>query len=408
MTTRTAVRGRPVGRRLDSLRRGNASAVLSEIRARGAVSRSQIATNVGLSPAAITKIIAELERAGYIAEAPASGPAGARGRGRPRRPLTLNLDRHRFVGVHIGLRRATAGLVDLSGEVVALRSHEHGGAEPRAVLRDATGLVREVVEEAGVRDRDVVGYGACAGGWVPTESGAVRAFEGLGWRDVAFAEGLRVDGLPVPRVESTVRALALAEARLAAATGGRNVLYVFVGNVIGCAHVVDGDIARGQHGAAGLIDHVGSGSRSVVPCTCGRHDCLWAVASDAALTLAAQHRGLLPDGATIDDLVALAESAGAEGRTARRMLERRAASVGTTVAALIDVHDPDLAVIGGGDVVSSAEHFGQVVSAARRRVVGGREPTPIRPATLVGPPGLVQGAATPVLDAFYADPLAWQ
>jgi hypothetical protein len=39
-------------------------------------------------------------------------------------------------------------------------------------------------------------------------------------------------------------------------------------------------------------------------------------------------------------------------------------------------------------------------------VVGGREPTPIQPAVLVGPSGLVQGAATPVLDAFYADPLA--
>ena len=50
----------------------------------------------------------------------------------------------------------------------------------------------------------------------------------------------------------------------------------------------------------------------------------------------------------------------------------------------------------------------RVVAVVRRRVVDGREPTPIRPATLVGPPGLVQGAATPVLDACYADPLAWQ
>lgn len=394
------------GRQLDSLRRGNAAAVLSEIRARGAVSRSEIAAGVGLSAAAITKIIVELERAGYIAETPPSEPVSARGRGRPRRPLMLNPDRHRFVGVHVGLRRVTAGLVDLAGRVVTLRSGRHDGVAPGTVLPAATRLVREVVEESGVRREDVVGYGACAGGWVPPESGSVRVFEGLGWRDVAFAEGLTVDGLPVPRVESTVRALALAEARLAAA-GAQNVLYVFVGNVIGCAHVVHGNIARGQHDAAGLIDHVSSGTRSPVPCTCGRHDCLWAVASDAALTLAAQRRGLLPPDATIDDLVAVSQGAGTGAHTARRMLERRAAHVGTTVAALIDIHDPDLAIIGGGDVVSSEEHFEQVVTTARRRVVGGREPTPIRPAVLVGPTGLVQGAATPVLDAFYADPLAW-
>jgi predicted NBD/HSP70 family sugar kinase len=397
-----------MGRQLDSLRRGNASAVLSEIRAHGAVSRAEIAANVGLSAAAITKIIVELERAGYIAETPQTEPAQprGRGRGRPRRPLTLDLGRHRFVGVHVGLRRVTVGLVDLAGQVVALRSRKHGSAAPRSVLSTATRLVREVVEQSGVRGEDVVGYGACTGGWVPPESGAVRAFEGLGWRDVAFSAGLRVDGLPMPRVESTVRALALAEARLAAADGAQNVLYVFVGNVIGCAHVVHGEIARGQHDAAGLIDHVSSGSRSAVPCTCGRRDCLWAVASDAALTLTAQRRGLLPGGTTIDDLVKISEGAAAEGRTARRMLERRAARVGTTVAALIDIHDPDLAIIGGGDVVSSGERFAQVVSAARERVVGGREPTPIQPAVLVGPSGLVQGAATPVLDAFYADPLA--
>ncbi|WP_433509316.1 ROK family protein [Nonomuraea sp. CA-143628] len=403
MTTRTALQGRQLGQQLDSLRRGNAAAVLSEIRARGAVSRSEIASSVGLSAAAITKIIIELERAEYIAEAPQTEPASAqaRGRGRPRRPITLNPHRHRFVGVHVGLQRVTVGLVDLAGQVVALRSRKHGSAAPRTVLSTATRLVREMVEQSGVRREDVVGYGACTGGWVPPESGAVRTFEGLGWHDVAFSEGLRVDGLPVPRVESTVRALALAEARLAADAGARNVLYVFVGNVIGCAHVVHGDIARGQHDAAGLIDHVSSGSRSAVPCTCGRRDCLWAVASDAALTLEAQQRGLLPGGTTIDDLVKISE-----GRTVRRMLELRAARVGTTVAALIDVHDPDLAIIGGGEVVSSTERFEQVVSAARERVVGGREPTPIQPAVLVGPSGLVQGAATPVLDAFYADPLA--
>lgn len=406
MTTRAAARGRQMGQRLDSLRRGNASAVLSEIRARGPVARSEIASSVGLSAAAITKIIAELERAGYIAETSPPEPAPTRGRGRPRRPLRLDLDRYRFVGMHIGLRRVTAGLVDLAGQVVALRSREHRSSAPGAVLATATRLVREVVERSGVRLEDVVGYGACTGGWVPPESGAVRAFEGLGWRDVAFAEGLRVEGLPAPRIESTVRALALAEARLAAETGAHNVLYVFVGNVIGCAQVVHGEIARGQHDAAGLIDHVSSGSRSPVPCTCGRYDCLWAVASDAALTLAAHEWGLLPSGAIIDDLVNAAQGAGTEARTARRMLERRAVRVGTTVAALIDIHDPDLAVIGGGEVASE-ERFAQVVAAARQRVVGGREPTPIQPAVLMGPSGLVQGAATPALDAFFADPLAW-
>jgi predicted NBD/HSP70 family sugar kinase len=386
---------------LGSLRRGNAAAVLSAIRTHGGLSRSEIASTVGLSPAAITKIMVDLERAGCITETAPSEPA--RGRGRPRTPVTLNLDRHRFLGVHVGLQRVNAGLVDLGGNVVALRSRKHPGAAPRAVLSNARRLVTELIEQSDVDLADVTGYGACTGGWVPLDSGAVRAFEGLGWRDVAFADGLRVDGLPVPRVESTVRALALTEARLA--TGARNVLYLFVGNVIGCANVVDGNLVRGQHDAAGIIDHISSGVRAAVPCTCGRHDCLWAVASDAALTAAAQQRGLLPDDATIDDLVELSRGAGLPARTGRRMLDQRSTRVGTTVAGLIDIYDPDLAIIGGGDLATSDGHFSQMAAAARDRVVGDREPVSIQPAVLFGPHGLVQGAATPALDAFYADPL---
>ncbi len=406
MSSRTPAPGRAAGQQLDSLRRSNASAVLAEIRASGAVSRSDIASNVGLSPAAVTRIIVDLERAGYIVAADKSEAVAPRGPGRPRQPITLNRDRHRFVGVHVGMQRVTAGLVDLAGRAVLLRSRKHGAAAPSTVLSKATRLVRELIEQSGTARRDVLGYGACTGGWVSPKSGTVRVFEGLGWRDVAFSANLRVEGLPAPRVESTVRALALAEARLAADEDAQNVLYMFVGNVIGCAHVVDGSIARGQHDAAGLIDHVDSGSSARIACTCGRSDCLWAVASDAALTLAAQARGLLPDGATVEDLVAAAHGSGNGARVARRMLEQRADRVGTAVATLIDIHDPDLVIIGGGDLASSTEHFERLASAARERMASGRPPAAIRPAALVGPPGLVQGAATPALDAFFADPLA--
>lgn len=394
----------PRAGQLGGLRRGNASAVLSALRANGRLSRSEIAAKVGLSPAAITKIMADLEHAGCITGIAPPEPEPSRGRGRPPAPVTLNLDRHRFLGVHVGMQRVNAGLVDLGGNVLALRTRKHRGTAAQAVLATARRLVAEVLEQSGVDHSDVVGYGACTGGWLQSDSGFVREFEGLGWHDVPFADGLRIDRLPAPRVESTVRALALTEARLA--TDAHNVLFLFVGNVIGCAQVADGAIVRGRHDAAGIIDHVSAGSRAAVPCTCGRHDCLWAVASDAALTAAARLRGLLPTDATVDDLVALSRIPGADGRTARRMLSVRAARVGTVVAGLIDIYDPDVTIIGGGELATSDGHFGQLAATVVDRMAGReRHQIPIRPAVLSGPSGLVQGAAAPALDAFYADPL---
>ena len=63
--------------------------------------------------------------------------------GRPRVPVALDTSYHRFIGLHIGLRRTTGGLVDLAGNVVAERvithrrssQNAHPRRGPRAVRR---------------------------------------------------------------------------------------------------------------------------------------------------------------------------------------------------------------------------------------------------------------------------------
>ncbi|HTJ38674.1 MAG TPA: ROK family transcriptional regulator [Dactylosporangium sp.] len=384
------------GLQLEGLRRRNAAAVLRTVRTRGPLARSEIALAVGLSPTAVTKISAELVRAGLIAEVHGPAPA-AREPGRPRVPVELDRTRHRFVGVHIGPRRVTAGLVDLAGEVVALRARAHGAAtRPGPVTARARRLVDEVLAHDGAGPDRILGYGACIGGWVVPETGVVREFPGLGWRDVALRDGLRVDGLPDPAVDSTVRSLALAEARGGAAQGVDDVVYVLAGNAIGCAHVLHGRIARGRRSAAGTIDHlIGT----------GRPGRLRAVAGDAAVIAAAQEDNLVPGGAHIEDLVAVARGDTPHAGAADRLLAERARSIGGAIGVLLDLFDPDVVVV-GGSVLLAPEHFDGLVAAAREHTALPHDGAPVLPAALAGPMSLVRGAAAPVLDAFYADPLA--
>ncbi|MGI5238061.1 ROK family protein [Dactylosporangium sp. CA-139066] len=395
------------GLQLDGLRRRNAAAVLRAVRTRGPLSRTEIALAVGLSPTAVTKITADLVRAGFIGETRDPVPA-AREPGRPRVPVELDRTRHRFVGVHIGLRRVTVGLVDLGGEVVAQRARAHGAAtRPGSVIARARRLVEEVLAQDGAGPGQVLGYGACSGGWVLPETGVVRELPGLGWRDVALRDGLRIDGLPEPAVDSSVRALALAEARGGAAQGVDDVLYVFAGNVIGCAHVLGGRVARGRNAAAGTIDHLAGfgGARAGDPCSCGRGGCLRAVAGDAAVLAAAQEAGLVPAGALIEDLAAVARGDSAHAAAADALLAERARRIGAAIGALLDLFDPEVVVVGGG-VRLALEHFDGLVAAAREHCTLPHEETPVRPAALVGPSSLIRGAAAPALDAFYSDPLA--
>ncbi|MFC8096755.1 ROK family protein [Streptomyces sp. NPDC057301] len=294
-----------------------------------------------------------------------------------------------------------AGLLDLSGAVVALKARDHFTSRPDRVLALARELVGEVLDEN--EDASVLGYGACCGGWVSPEDGVVREFPGLGWHDVALREGLGVPGLPTPSVDSTVRALALAETRLGAALGADNVLYLFAGNVIGSAHVLHGQIARGRSSAAGAIDHLTLDGAEGVTCACGRTNCLGAMGSDVAVITAAAEQKMLSPHAHIEDLIALSEGGATAGKAAG-LLARRAENVGTALGILLDLYDPDIAVVGGG-VRLALDQFLRLVAMARERCAFPHTNTPIVPSALVGPPALVQGAAAPSLDAFFDDPL---
>ena len=276
------------GMQLGSIRRRNLASIAQVILNRGHVSRAEIAATVGLSPGAVTKITAELMGAGFIVEA--ASRTTDRDLGRPRVPVTLDRSVYRFAGVHLGLRRTTVGLTDLGGDVVAQRVAEHRRRDPVSVLEEAQRLLADVVSA----DRGtVLGVGVCAGGWVEPSSGIIREQPVLGWSDVQLADA--ATSLPVPVfVDSSVRALALAEARFGAGRGSHNVVYVFVGNIVGAAQLLDGRVAIGRNSAAGTIDHLTVGPRSGARCNRGHTDCLWALGSDVAVVAKARGRGRDP------------------------------------------------------------------------------------------------------------------
>ena len=81
----------------------------------------------GLSATSLTKITAQLKEARLLVErvAVAGGDTG-----RPRVPVALDTSYHRFMGVHIGLRRTTGGLVDLAGERRGRAGHHPPADQP--------------------------------------------------------------------------------------------------------------------------------------------------------------------------------------------------------------------------------------------------------------------------------------
>ena len=95
--------------------------VLQQVQRSGTVTREDLARLTGLSPATVARTVGVMVDECLLRERPDLARDGAVGR--PSVPLEIDSGRHSVLGVHVGKRVTTVGLVALDGRVV--------GASPR-------------------------------------------------------------------------------------------------------------------------------------------------------------------------------------------------------------------------------------------------------------------------------------
>ncbi|PYC77816.1 NagC family transcriptional regulator [Streptomyces tateyamensis] len=398
------------GQRGESMRQGNASAVLRAVLAYGPVSRAEIARHTGLSAPSVTKLTGALIGAGLLGELAPVEPT----QGRPRVPLRLDPERTVALGVHIGALRTTYGLVSLDGRILAEREHSHGRAAadltPQRIAAQAAEGVRAFLDER-LDGRRLLGTGVSIGGWVDGERGLVVEHGPLGWRGVPLLAEL-AGLLPGPvLLEQTVRAIARAELWFGVGREVDDFVLVYLGNVLGAAIVVDRTVHRGPGAAAGGIEHLLATDDPAVRCPqCGT-GCLSAAAGDTALIAEARRAGVLaPEpgaGPALDleRLVAAARPAGSGtgDEVAQQLLSRRARRAGRSVATLVDLLNPSRVVLAGGILVAE-EYLDELrAEVAGRSQRGAGVAADIVPAQF-GSRTMVRSSAVPVLERVITEP----
>ena len=382
----------------DSRQTSNASVVLRAVLDHGPVARSTIARLVGLSPASVTRLSADLLTAGLLRESAAV--AGQKAAGRPHVPVEVDTSQRVAIGLHIALRHATLALLDLRGHVIAQERLPHLDADPRRVLLRAAGRIPEFLA-AHAGGRTPVGLGVAAGGWVDSADGVIVEHAPLGWRGVEVRELLSdATGLPV-RVDNHARALARAEQLFGDTRARASVVHLFIGNIIDAAFATGGTMHHGPQSAAGSVAHLPLEGRAE-RCACGRQGCLQAVVASHELSRRAARAGITADPA-LDALVAAAQRG---SRPALALFQERARLVGTAAALLLDVLNPELLVVTEQGVMQLPGCLeilrAEVAERSRLRADPGRSVI----ATSFGSHALHVAAGTVILDAVYSSPLA--
>jgi glucokinase len=279
--------------------------------------------------------------------------------------------------------------LDVGGsKILAVRSARDGAVldqvEASTPADDQDATLAAMVEAArSLMTEDVLAVGIGAAGMVDVAAGVLRFAPNLAWRDLAIAEHMQ-GALGVPcQLDNDANVTAYGEFRFGSGRGYRHMLLVTVGTGIGGGIIVDGRLFRGANGYAAEIGHI-----IVEPdgpaCGCGNRGCWEQVASGSTIgRLGSQEARKDPEGV-------IASSAGGdpEAVTGRHVTDAARAGdapaigilatvggrLGSGIAGLVNVLDPQVVVVGGGAVVAgdlllepAREAFIQAVEGSDRR-----------------------------------------
>ncbi len=222
------------------------------------------------------------------------------------------------------------------------------------ILPDIADSIREKLAKHGVSMDDVEGIGVGVPGPV-LDDGVVNGCVNLGWGVFNVKETLSglLGGIRVS-AGNDANVAALGEQWLGGGKGFSNVVMVTLGTGVGGGIIVGGRILAGAHGAGGEIGHILMNENETECCGCGKKGCLEQYASATGIVRMAKIT--LSDNEKPSKLRSLAEvtskdifDLAKEGdETAVGLVEKLGKMLGTALAHITCVVDPDVIVVGGG------------------------------------------------------------
>jgi len=308
------------------------------------------------------------------------------------------------IGVDVGGTKILGIAVEDTGRRVGVevrRPTPHGAP---ALLDTIVGVIAEVHASAG--DVDAVGLG------IP---GLVDRLGRLAMgpnlpdiTDVAFSDELHARLNHPVAVDNDATCATWAEVQIGAAKGATDAFLVTLGTGIGGGIVANGELQRGANGFAGEPGHMVVDPNGP-PCPCGRRGCWERFASGSGLARLAREAAEAGRGHR------LVELAGGDVDDVRGEHVTRAAMEGDPeaievfrdfgwwaalgIANLVNVLDPQIAVVGGGLVEAGEIVMAPIRAAFADLVLAGehRPAVPVVPAALGEDAGAI-GAALIAFD----------
>ena len=368
------------GDNMMGVKRNNRSAALRILHKKGGMSRKRLAEAIKLTPAAITKIVAEMMNDGLLREGKILPGDGA-----GRREILIELEPTAGIalGVLINLRQSIVSAVRLDGAVLF---SEEIPIEPRAEADSTTAMLAkrllELTEENHIPRDKIVGLGLAVRGITSADGRRVtNSFGSLLQENYPLCDRFEaLTGIPCV-LDNNVRALFAAQMFLDDDDGRGSQFFLRCEYGIGAALSMNDHIWHGVTEQCAEIGHIPVIKRGGKPCSCGKSGCLETIASpssireDALALLSPEKTPVLwklcgekgRDGLTVEDILSAACS-GDNG--VATVVDRAVSALGSALKSVIYLMDPGRIILYGG-IFENPYYLSRLLSEMREGVDSG-------------------------------------
>jgi predicted NBD/HSP70 family sugar kinase len=275
--------------------------------------------------------------------------------------------------VDIGRERIRLEVADLAGTVVSRVDERNCCRSARSLVLLVRELAEQTVAAAGITFGDVVAKVVGSPGVPDPRTGALHHAPNLpGWGRRGLLEELAGALGPGLVVENDANLAAVGEMTAGAARGVDVFVCITVGTGVGMGIVVNGQLFRGAHGAAGEVGYLPYGwppADNVPP----ENGMLESQASGHSVVQKAHEQGLV-DAKSAKEVFELARQG---DPIALRAVADEARQLAFVVGAVAAVIDPELVVLGGG-IGSNTDLLAEPLEEALRAT------TPLHPKIVAG------------------------
>lgn len=260
------------------LRRLNEAAILKALRVQPGLTRGALALQLGLSRAAVGKLVDGLMAAACLREHSEQGI----------RALLLDEQHFVLLGADVDADRIILAAVSLQGSTRAMLELSVNAAEPEAVFATLGHQISEMARRHQAMGQCVLGVGVSVPGPVCPSSGELLYSEKTGWQALparallqrSLAQAGAAD-LPLYLLRANNCIARQAFEQHSSVLAGAAMAYVHVGEEINLSLAREGSLVLGQAGMAGQIGHYVLDPDGP-SCACGRRGCANVLATLAA------------------------------------------------------------------------------------------------------------------------------